>query len=152
MTATLEELLYSTATRALDQQERQVTELRARTGTLLAAAALSASFLGATAVDRDGISIVAALAILALAGVVGLTLYVLVPHAFGFALDVRELHQALFDDAADLRLVHLRVAYLPHDIRADNEARVDRLFRSFRIAAVALAVEIALWMMALVVT
>jgi hypothetical protein len=43
-TALLAELTYEQAQKALEQQERQVTELRQRTGTLLAAAALTASF------------------------------------------------------------------------------------------------------------
>jgi cytochrome c-type biogenesis protein CcmH/NrfG len=150
--AALEELLHLTAVRALEQQERQVSELRARTGTLLAAAALSASFLGATAVDRSGLSVLVVLAIVALAGVVALSLYVLVPHTMVFAVDVRELHKALYPDADDDRLVHARLAYELHDIRADNQPRVDRLFRCFRWAAIVLGVEIAVWIAALAVS
>src|SRR5215218_7350064 len=116
MIPTLEELLYQTASRALEQQERQVTEHRARTGTLLAAAALSASFLGATAVDRDGLSVLVALAIVALAASVVLCLYVLIPHQMVVALDARELHEALFPDVEHGRLVHARLAYELHDI------------------------------------
>ncbi len=40
----LAQLTYEQAQKALEQQERQVNELRQRTGTLLAAAALTASF------------------------------------------------------------------------------------------------------------
>ena len=149
MAPTLEELLYETASRSLQQQERQVAELRARTGTLLAAAALSASFLGATAVDRDGLSALVALAIVALAASVGLCLYVLVPHRMVFALDVRELHEALFPDVDDDRLIHARLAYELHDIRADNQPMVDQLFARFRGAALILAAEVLLWITAL---
>jgi hypothetical protein len=46
---TLAELTYEQAQKALEQQERQVNELRQRIGTLLAAAALTASFFGAAA-------------------------------------------------------------------------------------------------------
>ena len=42
----LSELSYDAAVRALDLQERAVEQLRARTGTLLAASSLTASFLG----------------------------------------------------------------------------------------------------------
>ena len=41
-----ERLAYEAAQRALDKQERLIDELRSRTGLLLAAASLAASFLG----------------------------------------------------------------------------------------------------------
>jgi hypothetical protein len=40
-------LAYEASLRALDQQQRIVEDIRARTGVLLAAASLAASFLGA---------------------------------------------------------------------------------------------------------
>jgi hypothetical protein len=48
----LEELVYSAAQRALDQQSTALSDLRSRTSTLVAAATLSASFLGAAAIGR----------------------------------------------------------------------------------------------------
>jgi hypothetical protein len=39
-------LAYDEAKRALDEQERVVAELRSRAGTLIAAAAITTSFLG----------------------------------------------------------------------------------------------------------
>jgi uncharacterized protein (DUF1684 family) len=44
--AKLEDEAYRIAARALAQQEQALTELRTRTGTLLTAASLIASFLG----------------------------------------------------------------------------------------------------------
>jgi ABC-type Fe3+-hydroxamate transport system substrate-binding protein len=55
-TSTLAELTYEQAQKALEQQERQVNELRSRMGTLLGAAALTASFFGSAALGRDGTS------------------------------------------------------------------------------------------------
>jgi hypothetical protein len=49
MPESLAEVLYELGRAALEQQERQVAELRARTQALLAGAALIASFFGATA-------------------------------------------------------------------------------------------------------
>ena len=49
----LEELVYSAAQRALDQQSTSLSDLRTRTSTLVAAATLSASFLGAAAIGRS---------------------------------------------------------------------------------------------------
>lgn len=50
---TLEELVYAAAQRALDQQSTALSDLRTRTSTLVAAATLSASFLGAAAIGRS---------------------------------------------------------------------------------------------------
>ena len=50
--SSLAQLSYNAALRALDGQERGLEELRARTGTLLAAASLVASFLGAQTIQR----------------------------------------------------------------------------------------------------
>ena len=47
----LEDLAYALSLRALEQQERVLEELRARTGVLLAATALVASFLGGRALS-----------------------------------------------------------------------------------------------------
>jgi hypothetical protein len=49
MSAEHERLSYDLALRALDQQERLLDELRARAGTLLAAASLALSLLGPAA-------------------------------------------------------------------------------------------------------
>ena len=60
--ATYERLAYDAAQRALDKQERLLEELRSRTGLLLAAASLAASFLGREAFAEDpkrGLALVA---------------------------------------------------------------------------------------------
>jgi hypothetical protein len=48
---TLQELGYNLARKALDQQEATVDDLHARTGTLLTATTLVATFLGARTLD-----------------------------------------------------------------------------------------------------
>jgi hypothetical protein len=73
--ATLAELTYEQAQKALEQQERQVNELRQRTGTLLGAAALTASFFGAATLGRDGVGIPVFLAGIALAAGPGRSRY-----------------------------------------------------------------------------
>jgi hypothetical protein len=56
MATDIPELLFDLARSALEQQERQVSELRSRTQALLPAAALIASFLGSTAHSRTFIN------------------------------------------------------------------------------------------------
>jgi hypothetical protein len=52
-------LAYDESVRALQLQSSVLDELRSRTGILLAALALSASFLGARALDSEGLSALA---------------------------------------------------------------------------------------------
>lgn len=73
MTIELEQLAQEFASRSLAQQEDVLRELRTRTATLLAAASLTASFLGAAAIDRDGLSVWSVLALVSLGVTVLLT-------------------------------------------------------------------------------
>jgi hypothetical protein len=75
--ATLERAAHQIASRALSQQEQALTELRTRTGTLLTAASLIASFLGGQALAREGLSVWIVLALLAFSVSVILCIYVL---------------------------------------------------------------------------
>jgi hypothetical protein len=82
--SSLAQLSYDAALRALDGQERGLEELRARTGTLLAAASLVASFLGAQTIQRtNALETIEALALIALGVSVGAYTYVLLPWASG---------------------------------------------------------------------
>ena len=92
---TLALIMYEQAQKALEYQERQVNELRQRTGTLLGAAALTASFLGATTLKHGGAGLPVALAGLALAVIVLSGLYVLYPHELDFTPDVRRVYDRL---------------------------------------------------------
>lgn len=62
----LEEITYEAGRSALADQESLVAGIRQRTGTLLAAHALVASFLGATTVHAQGLRGLAWLAVAAL--------------------------------------------------------------------------------------
>jgi hypothetical protein len=53
----LAEIAYQRAVHALGQQEAALNELRSRTGTLLAAEAITTSFLGAAAVQHSALDL-----------------------------------------------------------------------------------------------
>jgi hypothetical protein len=96
--ATLEQTTYELALRALAQQEQALTEIRSRTGTLLTASSLIASFLGAEAIGRNGLNAWVALALIAFGASVVLSVYILLPKdGLIFALDAPETYEALFD-------------------------------------------------------
>jgi len=65
VTGQFEQLAHEAALRRLDKQEGVLDELRARTGILLAASSLAASFLGRQAFERPASTVIAVLALLA---------------------------------------------------------------------------------------
>ncbi|HYM55001.1 MAG TPA: hypothetical protein VES97_06540 [Solirubrobacteraceae bacterium] len=145
----LAQLTYEQAQKALEQQERQVDELRQRTGTLLAAAALTASFFGAAALGHDGLAAPVVFAGIALAATVLSGLYVLYPHELEFSVDARRLYDDLAPDQNDPDRLLLRLAFGLRDTRERNGGAVDWLARCLALAAVALIVQIACWTWAL---
>lgn len=143
--ATLEQTTYELAIRALAQQEQALTEIRSRTGTLLTASSLIASFLGAQAIARSGLNAWIVLALIAFGVSVVLSIYVLLPKdGLIFALDAPETYEALYDVRDDEEEFARRLAYWIQGFREANHPTVQRLTRTFELASGALLVEIGL--------
>ncbi len=150
-TPLLADLSHKAAIRALDLQERGVEQLRARTGTLLAASSLTASFLGAQAIRRaDGIGTPSVLALIALASSIVLCIYVLAAEE---RLRFRD------QPVEDVRVIARgrtgrdggapRLAYRLEAFWRANQAQIDTLGRYFLVAASALILQLAFWSWAL---
>jgi hypothetical protein len=122
-----------------------VNELRQRTGTLLAAAALSASFFGAVVLGHRGVSLPVVLAGASLTVTVLSSLYVLYPHDLDFAIDARGMYRAFGRDRDDPERLHLRLAFGLRDTRERNGGQVERLGRCLSVAVLALVVQLACW-------
>jgi hypothetical protein len=138
-----ERLAYDSALRALDKQEALLNELRSRTGVLLAASALAASFLGETAFGSAS-GLIAAVALGAFLFSIGASVFILVPRADGFvfSLSGRTIHEELFEFKGDLEEVYRRLAYDLERVRAANNIRLLPLLRAYRLCAASLVVEI----------
>jgi hypothetical protein len=97
---TLEEIVYEAGRDALADQEALVAGVRQRTGTLLAAHALVASFLGGTTIRETGLDawgwIAVCLLVLGLVAAAAL----LAPWKLKFSVDARRLYAELYDEAA----------------------------------------------------
>lgn len=139
-----ERLAYEAAQRALDKQERLIDELRGRTGLLLAAASLAASFLGREAFAEDPNDGLAILALTAFLVAVAASVYVLLPKTgkFVFALVGAGLYEGLYEVKNDLAEVYRRLAYDLDRFWDENDVELQKLFRAFRLAALALSAEI----------
>jgi hypothetical protein len=146
MPQSLAEVLYELGRSALQQQERQVAELRARTQALLAGAALIASLFGAVAIDRAGLNGPSIAALVALSLSVSAGVYVLTPHRMQFVVDVHDVHRELYrPEGEDIGVIQTRLGYTFQDFRSANKQAVDRLFRVFAAGAALLVVQIGLW-------
>lgn len=153
---TLEEITYEAGRAALDDQEKLVAGVRQRTGTLLAAHALVASFLGATTVTATGLTAWAWLALTAL--VLGLVVaaVLLAPWELKFAVDAPELYAALYrqaaDEADDGTLGWLAAAgYGYQALRAENAQRVAWMSRASAALAILMVAQTLGWLTGLAV-
>lgn len=137
--AVLTDLGYAAGVRALDLQERAVDQLRARTGTLLAAASLTASFLGGQTISHTHhLGVLEILALLALTGSIGLCVYVLLPkEGFTFSLNGVGVYETLFPLGDDEQEIKRRLIYWLEDYWQANQKKIDRLSRLYLWAALA---------------
>jgi hypothetical protein len=149
--SSLAQLSYDAALRALDGQERGLEELRARTGTLLAAASLVASFLGAQTIQRtNALETIEALALIALGVSVGACTYVLLPkEGFVFSLNGIRLYETLYEHRDDDAEMQRRLAYWLEGYWRANEAKISKLGTWFFAAAVGLILQLVFWTWAL---
>ena len=149
---TLEELVYSAGQRALDQQSTALSDLRTRTSALIAAATLSASFLGAGAIGRGAPAWAVVLAMAAFPLTGALTGWVLWPARVLFAINADRVHQELDPYREDPATYLLEAAYGLHNAYLDNETIIERRQLVFRLALLALGAETLLWVLALALT
>jgi hypothetical protein len=138
-----ERLAFDAALRALDKQESVLDELRSRTGVLLAASALAASFLGRDAF-RDPSPVLAAIALGAFVASMAACVYILVPRRerFVFSISGPVLYAGLYEVREDLAEVHRRLAYALQGYWDENDDNLQPLFRAYRFGAGALVAQI----------
>jgi hypothetical protein len=145
-------LAYEESIRALEQQSSVLDELRSRTGVLLAALSLSASFLGAQALKNSGFAgwSWAAVGTFAASGL--LSLRVLWPGAgWKFTANAKTIIEDVNSgDPPTLDQMYETYAEDNQEVWADNsEKRLKPLFRCFRLAVLALVLQVAFWLLAL---
>lgn len=141
---------------ALADQESLVAGIRQRTGTLLAAHALVASFLGATTVHAQGLHGLAWVAMAALVGGLVAAAALLSPWRLKFAIDARELYKDLYEQAVDEAetetLGWLATAgYSYQALREENAAKVRTMSRLSGLLGVLMVVQTLAWLAALAV-
>ncbi|MQA73948.1 MAG: hypothetical protein GEU88_06330 [Solirubrobacterales bacterium] len=143
-----ERLAYETALRGLDNQGALLSELRARTGILLAASSLAFSFLGSGGFDQlDALALALAAggAVLAFGISIGSSVYILLPKRdLYFSPSGSVLYEQLYEFRGHLAEVYRRLAYELDRGWESNERELKRLVGAFRVVALSLIVEVVL--------
>jgi hypothetical protein len=147
----LEEVTYETGRHALADQEALVSGIRQRTGTLLAAHALVASFLGGTTLTSRGLDGWgwAALASLVLGLVVAAIL--LAPWDLKFSVNAPQLYYQLYEvaavEAARNTLGWLtKAAFGYQTLREQNAPKVARMSRMSGFLGALMVVQTLAWL------
>jgi hypothetical protein len=147
-----EEIVYRESVRAITEQEAALDGLRARTGTLLAAASLTTGFIGAQALGRhptlawDGW-----IAIAGFLGTAGFCLMILWPWTWEFIVSARILiedHVQVPERNSRVSL-HLFLAATLEENWERNERKLGRLNWCFRGATLFLAADVLVWLLVL---
>ncbi len=143
MAGRFEQLAYEAALRSLDKQERLLEELRARTGVLLAASSLAASFLGQKAFQQPSPQALAFVALAAFVASIGASVLILLPKQnLVFAETGVGLYLGLHSIRGDMPEVYRRLAFDLNLFWNANNKTVAKLSRAYILAASALTVEI----------
>jgi hypothetical protein len=151
---TLEEVTYQAGRDALADQEGLVAGIRQRTGTLLAAHAIVASFLGATTIRAAGLEPLSWVALGTLVAGLALGAVLLAPWAMKFAVDARTLYSELYGQAAaeseEGTLGWLAAAGFGYQaLREENARRVRTMSRCSGLLSMLMIAQTLAWLSAL---
>lgn len=149
MADSIEQLGYELSIQTLGEQERSLSGLRARAGTVLAAASISGSFLGAktSGGSLDAWSI---LALIAYVLVVATSIWVLLPHRYTFAFSGSPLlAESDREGGVDIAQGHRAAVLWMQPYIDENRDGIERLSTRFSASCVFLALEIVFWTISL---
>jgi hypothetical protein len=146
MAVSIEEPSYQPTADALAEQERSLSGLRTRAGTVLAAASISGSFLGAKA-NHGSLDVFAALALGAFVLCLARAIWILLPHHLVFAFRAETRCSRERPPGAcmtSLRpIAPLGSGSSPSSTRTATESRLCPTW--FTISGALLALEVILW-------
>lgn len=150
MATSIEQLSFELTANAMTELERSLGGLRMCAGTVLGAASIAGSFLGAKA-SHGWLDAWAILAMVSFALCFGCAIWVLLPHDFGHIAGGEEL-LAVSDreGVRDLTEAYRTVGGWLQPQLQTNRRMVARLATWLSVSCMLLAVEVALWTLSLV--
>lgn len=148
------ELVLNQVLRGLSLQQDALDNLRARAGTLVAAASLVSTFFGATALSDKASPPATAwvvMAFISLFLVVVVPVVILWPYQWRWGIDGHRLLTDYVEAKRPATLDETRRSlayYIQQDINS-NEGKLNRLWRALRVAVLAIGAEVLFWVLAL---
>jgi hypothetical protein len=151
--STLDQITYDAGRHALADQEAFVASVRQCTGTLLAAHALVASFLGGAVLRDSSSSASTWVALTALVAGLIVAAILLAPWQLRFAIDARDLYRALQGAPPGPGTVsYLAGAGLAYQkLHTNNMAKTRRMSSLLRVLAILMVAQALFWLTALVI-
>jgi hypothetical protein len=146
----IEQFSFELTASALAEQERALTGLRARAGTVLAAASIAGSFFGAKT-SHGSLGVWGVIAMIAFALCVGSAVWVLLPHAFVFAFR----GETLLAESDHRGVSNISEAYRTAGIWIEphlevNRSKISGLSNWLAASCALLAAEVILWTLSLI--
>jgi hypothetical protein len=143
MGRSVHEIAYEVSLEAIRQQHQALTNLRARGATVVAGAALVASFLGPDALEDDIADGFLAVGLVGLVLVLFAASVVLWPYGFRFRLSARTLldEHAAVSPPTDSNAFYAFLAATLEDHHDANERVMHRLHQALQVALMGLGVE-----------
>jgi hypothetical protein len=150
MAESIEQLSFELTANALAEQERALSGLRARAGTVLAAASIAGSFLGAKT-GHDSLGVSGILAMLSFTLCLGSALWILLPHALVFAVR----GETLLAESDHRGMQAVTEAYRTTGIWIEphldaNGNKIAQLSNWLAVSCALLAAEVILWTISLI--
>ena len=143
---TVERLALDLALNRLGQLERALSDLRARTGTLVAASSVVVSLLGARALEQAGPTVINGLGLGVFCISIGASAYVLLPKAsVVLAVSAHELLEVAHEGQLDTPAVVAQAARWLDFFAEESQQTFRMLMVGYRLATSALLLDVILW-------
>lgn len=150
MSESIEQFSFELTASALGEKERALTGLRARAGTVLAAASIAGSFFGAKT-SHGSLDVWGVLAMIAFALCVASAIWVLLPHTFVFAFR----GETLLAESDHRGVSNVTEAYRTAGIWIEphlevNRSKIAGLSNWLAASCALLSAEVILWTLSLI--
>lgn len=142
---------YEEAVRGLSEQQQVVESFRNRAGLLFSAGAITASFLGASALRGGSANLASWLALLCFVAVASVSLAILWPRRWESAANPRDLIETYIESEtpAPLENLHRDLSLHMHSSYLENEAGIEQFAALLQVASGFLTLEVVLWIAAI---
>ena len=142
MASSVRHLAFDLTRGSLAEQEKRLSDMRSRAGTILAAASIASSFL---AVKHGTVDTWAALAVVSYVACAATAIYVLLPHELVLEFRGSVVNELEDEHGGGLDAAFEAVTDWLEDFHQSNAGKLVSLGRWYTAACVALGAEVLLW-------